>query len=336
MAAVVAALRGAGPWAIYVQTIVGSVMTTALLWHLSPWRPTRTYRPESLRRFLAFGGYGVGSGILGEIEQRVGSMVLGRYSGAFETGLFQRASSLQVMLARLLSGVVTRVAFPTFAALQEDPRRLLSAIREAVFINFAASALVMWIVALLAEPIIRIVFGPPWVPSAPVLQAFCVAGGFYPVFAVFSKALRAMGHARGVFVQHVVRAGGMATAAVLFGRSGFVQMAWAQAAFLVMTLPMGSVGIARRTGYGLKSQLMDLAPVVLAGVAMAFVGTQVARVVAPAGSDFLVILLVGAACSLTFAAALFLFALVLPMPAARMAWTTAQSIVNGVRSSGKI
>jgi len=333
-AAVFAAVVHAGAWAIIVQAITASALTTTLLWVFSPWRPSLVFSMAALRKFAGSGAYTVGTGVLAEVELRIGSIAVGRFSGPVDTGLFQRASSLQLFLSRLLSGVVTRVAFPAFAAVQNEPKRLGNAIREAAFVNFAATAMIMWTVAIIAEPLIRLVFGPAWNPSAPVLRALCLAAGFYPVYAVFAKALKATGQFRVVFIQQAIRAAGMTAAAFAFAASGFVAVAWAQSIFLIASLAIGSTAIARSASYPLRSQLADLSPIAFAGATMGAAGLALVIRMKDA-PDLTRVLAVGATCVITYIATLAVLTAILRMEAARLAWCTLSSFFRGP-SHGKV
>lgn len=268
LASIIAALLGAGPWAIFTQACVASSMTAILLWWFAPWRPSLVFSLLSLRRFGGFGIYVVGAGILGEIEIRASAFILGQVSSPVNTGYYQRGVSLQQQFVRAISGVVTRVAFPAFAVIQDDKQKLLSSVRQAVIVSFALSASLMWSIALVAEPLISFVFGSLWMPMMPVLQAFCVVAGFYPIFAVYSKAIRAVGKAEVVFFQHCVRAAGVTGIAVLVADQGIGFLAWTQAAFLIVLVTLFAHHARKWLGYSLKDQVGDLFPVMLAGGAM--------------------------------------------------------------------
>lgn len=268
VAAVVAALNGAGPWAIILQGMVSSAIYTGCLWFVLPWRPSFSFSVASLRRYSSFGVFTVLTGMFGELENRIGSLLIGRFMGAAETGQYQRAVGLQVLLSRLLSGIVTRVAFPAFSAIQADKPRLLNAVREASFINMALTAPAMWGIALLSEPLTLLIFGPAWASSAPVLTAACFAGGFYSIYAVGSKTLRAIGHARLAFVHQLVRAIGVFLVCALTYHHGLAVLAWAQALFLIACLLMTMVSLSRRLGYPMVAQFGDALPTVVSGAAM--------------------------------------------------------------------
>lgn len=327
IAGVALALNGAGVWAIFGQVAVASAFTTALLWIQSSWRPSLEFSWSSLRQLGGFGATGVGIGILAEVESRIGSLTIGHFAGAADAGQYQRSSSFQLLLARLLSGVVTRVAFPAFSAIQEDRARLAKVLREAAFINFAATALVMWTIALTAEPLVCILFGPQWDPAAPVLQALCFAAGFYPVYAIFAKALRAIGQYRLVFMQQIIRAGGMCAVALTFGVYGFTVLAWAQAVFLVLLLPMGAFAVAQLIGYRIRDQLIDFGPVLLAGLLMAPAAFAIDSLVAD--QNVLVRLIAVASTAIIVNSVTFGLCLrLLPSPAARMAMETVSMVLR--------
>lgn len=272
LVAIALALTGAGPWAVVSQTLAATIVTTIMLWLYSDWRPSFTFSMSSFRKFAGFGFSGVGIALLFEVELRVGSLVIGLFSNPASTGLYQRATSLQLIMVRLMSGVVTRIAFPTFAALRDEKLRLIRALREAAFVNFSVTALAMWCIALLARPLVYFLLGPQWMPSAPVLQALCLSAGFYPVYAIFSKALRAADHPQIVLYQHMARALSMCIVVWIFAASGFATMAWAQAALLIALLPIGCLAVARHIGYRLADQMRDMWPILASGANMWAIG----------------------------------------------------------------
>ncbi|QDX27466.1 lipopolysaccharide biosynthesis protein [Sphingomonas suaedae] len=328
------ALRGAGPWAIVAQAIVASGVTTAMLWLQSSWRPRLTFSWNSLRQLGGFGASSVGIGMLAEVESRIASLTIGHFAGPADAGQYQRAASFQLLLARLMSGVVTRVAFPAFSAVQHDRARLANALREAAFINFAATAAIMWCVALVADPLVRLLFGAQWGPAAPVLQALCLAAGFYPVYAIFSKALRAVGQNWLVFAQHLVRAGGMCAVALAFGGYGFSTLAWAQAGFLILMLPMGALAVARSIGYGVRGQIADFAPIVVAGALM----WPAALAVDPLVDHLNIlmrIIIVASLAMFVYLAAIGLWLRLIPPRAGRMAMETLSMVLRRGRHSGE-
>lgn len=264
------ALSGAGPWALVSQTLVTSLVAAVLLWFFSSWRPSLNFSITAFRKFANFGLSGVAMAWLFEIETRVGTIAIGLHGSPVETGQYHRASSLQLIFARLLSGIVSRIAFPVLAEVQDDRVRFLRALREATFVNFSITAMVMWTLASIAEPLVYILLGEQWLPSAPVLEALCVSAGFVAVTGIFAKSLRAINCIKIVLIQQIIRAVAMCVLVWNLASSGFVSLAFGQAALIIMLAPMGCLSVAQHLGYRLKDQFLDLCPVLGSGLMMWF------------------------------------------------------------------
>lgn len=278
--AITLALNGAGVWALVSLAVARNAVLSLMLWFLSDWRPRLAFSLASLRRYLAFSSFTMGNTFLSEVELRVGAFFLGQEVSASATGYFHRASGLKQELAKAASGSITKVAFPTLSALQEDNSRFVSALRQALFVNFCTTAMIMWTIAAAANPLVHFVFGEPWLPMAPVLQAFCVAAGFHPCFAVLAKALRAIGLAQLVFWQFMVRAVGAILLSALFAHAGIVTLAWFLACFSIALTPIYLTAAALKLSYKMQTQVADLAPVVLAGVSLGFITFSIAELFA--------------------------------------------------------
>lgn len=321
--ATMAAIWGAGPWALVVQTLTASALTTVLFWSLLPWRPSLVFSLTSVRRLTRFGAFSSATGVLAEFENRIASLFLGRSYGPQELGQYQRASSAQLILVRMLSGVITGVAFPAFAAVQKEKARLISAIREATFVNFAVTAPVMWGVALVSEPLVRLAFGNAWGPSAPALAALCVAGSIYPIYAVAFKALRAIGKARLVFFIQLIRSLGMLLVVLMFAHEGFIALAWAQATFVVACLFLNILAVSWCIGFSSIEQTKDVWPIFAAGAVAMCLGLGLREYIHTiALNDFSIVLSLGATTAIAYATVLTALVSVWPTPASTLATRT--------------
>lgn len=266
--AVVLALNGGGPWAIAAQAIATAAVTSSLLWMQSAWRPNCAISSASLHRLISVGAQVMGISVLAEMENRTPAFLLGAASGSTTAGLYQRGSSFQLLLVRLVSGVVTKVSFPAFAELQDDPERLLLALRQANQVNFTVTAFAMWTVALCANEIVNLFFGAQWTATIPVLQALCLAAGFYPIYAVGTKALRAIGKTKLVFWQQMMRLTGISLAVVFSFDFGFVVTANAVALVSVLMVGITVTAMQRHLRYKYRLLLTDSLPGLVAGIGM--------------------------------------------------------------------
>ena len=96
--------------------------------------------------------------------------------GPIALGYYVIAYRIFVVATEVLVTTINRVALTTFSRFQRDPQALNSAFTSATSITAYITLPCFAALAVLAHPLITIVFGAKWAPSVPVLQALTVAG----------------------------------------------------------------------------------------------------------------------------------------------------------------
>jgi teichuronic acid exporter len=266
--AVLLAMQSAGVWALATQTVTASVINVVTLWILCPWRPQLVFRPMLLKKSFRFGKYLFLSSLLDVMYGRLYALFVGKLFGAAELGQYNRANATQGMPMGLLSGIVMRVAYPTFAALQHDKRQLRAALRRALTGAMAINVPVMVGLIAVADTLVPVLFGQAWLPSIPVLRVLCLSGLLWPPYVINLQALIAQGESRLFFrLEMIKKAVGIIVflAAVPFG---IVALAWSATAAVLIWFVMHAYYSRRMLGYGVLEQVTDCSPWLVAGVLM--------------------------------------------------------------------
>jgi O-antigen/teichoic acid export membrane protein len=258
-----------GVWALAGQTLASTVVGTALLWHFSTWRPAFAFSRDSLRRLFGFSGWVFGSAMLDTLYQRGYTLLIGKFYGTHDLGIYNRADNTQQLPANILTGVLSRVAFPLFSSVNHDKERLRSGVRMSVRAMMLVMVPSMMGLAVLAEPFIRVVFGEAWVPAAPIFQVLCVAGMLYPLHVINLTVLQAQGHANLLFRLEVAKKS-IGTVLLIIGSFfGVMGIAWSRVIQSVIALMINSHYTNKFLGYGMREQIKDCLPSFLLSAAMA-------------------------------------------------------------------
>jgi O-antigen/teichoic acid export membrane protein len=189
--------------------------------------------------------------------------------GAADLGQYNRANATQAMPMGVLTGIVTRVAYPAFSALQNDKPLLKAALRKALLGAMVLNIPAMLGLLAVAEPLVLTLFGDAWRPSIPILRILCLAGLVWPLYAINGQALTAQGHSRLFFRLEVVKKslGTIVVLAVVpFGIEAF---AWGNLAVVIMWFAIHAHYTRRMLGYGGLAQIYDCLPWLVAGISMA-------------------------------------------------------------------
>lgn len=285
-----------GVWALAGQALVSNLVGTVLLWHYSNWRPLFAFSRDSFKRLFGFSGWMFGSAMLDTLYQQGYSLLIGKFYGTRDLGLYNRADSTQQFPASILTGMLARVALPLFSSVNKEKERLRSGVRMSVRSMMLIMVPSMMGLAVLAETLISVVFGERWLPAAPILQVLCAVGMLYPLQVINLNALQAQGHANLFFRLEVVKKSSGILLLIIGSFFGLMGIAWSRVIQSIIALMINGHYTRKFLGYSMREQIMDCLPsfvlsvVMAASVAMAETQIQFGGIV-----DLILLILLGAA-----------------------------------------
>jgi teichuronic acid exporter len=263
--AIFLALEGFGPWSLAVQIVAANTLSTLLLWHWHAWRPLWTFSFDSLRSYFRFGGYLLIVALADLLHTHLYSLLIGKFYQVREVGFYDRAQKTQALPVNFIMLVINRVAFSAFSSLAKDRERLSRTFRAAqrlvLFVNTPLSILMI----VLAEPIILVLFGEAWLPSAPLLRVLGIAALLWPMHILNTNVLKAQGRSDLFFNIMLVKKSVAIGLTVWGSFYGIIAIAWAQVAASVFALAVNAYYSKVFLNYGVFRQLQDLLPSLTAG-----------------------------------------------------------------------
>ena len=266
--AVMMALHGYGVWALASQTLIATGTTCGLLWILNPWRPSKTFSGASARRLFRFGGYLMISALLDICYSRLYTLLIGRFYGVRELGLYERADSTVQLPAGVLTGIFSRVAFPLFSAASHDRKKLRHGVQLSVRVMMLVNVPTMLGLAAVAEPLVLTLFGVQWLSAVPVLQVLCLGGVFWPLHVINLNALMAQGHSHLFFRLELAKK--LLGLVLLIGGTlyGVMGVAWSQVVFGILAFFINAYYTKQHLKYGVTAQMKDFVLILTVGLLM--------------------------------------------------------------------
>lgn len=238
-------LLGQGPvslaWANLATTVVGVVCLQALARPRLPRLPTR----HGLRAVLSFGGQLSLVSVMESLRAGVLDLVAGRVSGMAVTGHLSRSQGLVAMFEQLVLSAVNQVALPYFAREQREGRSLGAPLVTMLALITGLGWSFFGGLALLAHPIVRLLYGPQWDTAVELARWLSAAAALALPGLVCQSPLVAMGAMGPVVRANAVALGLTAVAAValwwldilVVARLTVLAAALSTAYWLALTLP---------------------------------------------------------------------------------------------------
>lgn len=172
---VVLALRGHRHMSIAWAQLAAAVCS-ALLYSLVARQHLRlSFGFSSWRRVLHHGVQMMAVSGVTAASRRLSELLLGRLLGLAALGWYTRASSLNELVWNNLHLAAGRVVFVDFAQLHREGHSLRERYLRVTDLATALLWPVFAALAVLAGPLIRVVYGEPWVPAALPLALLAVA-----------------------------------------------------------------------------------------------------------------------------------------------------------------
>jgi PST family polysaccharide transporter len=170
----VAALFGAGYWALIVGPLVLEAATCVLFWILCPWRPNRPGSLAGSGRLLHVGSHMLGVNILSYVSANLDRVIVGRSLGSISLGVFTRAGVLVMLPTQQLIAPISMVMLPLFSRLRDHPDRYRRVILSSVRMMVALTAPAVAILIACREWIVALLLGAKWMAVASVVPPLAV------------------------------------------------------------------------------------------------------------------------------------------------------------------
>ncbi len=152
-------------WGAFAQQAARLAVSQWRAGGMLPW----PLRIRAAQPILAIGGANTVQVMCSSLSARAPELVIGRMIDNAAVGLFARASGLALQLRLLISGAVTGVFYPAFRRVRDNGEPLGPPYLRVMAAYTGVTWPAMAGIAVLAEPLIRLLYGERWLAAAPLL-----------------------------------------------------------------------------------------------------------------------------------------------------------------------
>lgn len=225
LAAVVAALYGAGYWALVVNISVMFFGIVVGAWVACRWRPSLPARGSGVRSMLRYGGNLTGFNITSFFARNLDNALIGKFWGPAQLGLYAKAYQLLLLPMQHINAPFAAVAVPALSRLVDSPERY----RNAYFnilgkIAMITMPLVVFMVGT-SDWLVLFLLGPQWDQTGHIFMILGIAAFIQPVTKTCWWLFSTQGRTRDLFHWGLI-GGALAIISIIIG------------------LPWGAVGVA--------------------------------------------------------------------------------------------
>jgi len=199
------ALNGAGYWSLVAIQVVTPMVNAIGVWVASGWVPRLPVRGAGTRQMLKFGMHVSGFSFANYFAQNMDKVLLGRYCGNVDLGLYTKAYQLMMLPMANIKVPLTQVALPALSNLQKDKLAFRAYYLELLrFVAFISMPLAVFMFVC-ADNIIGVLLGGQWGKAIVIFQVLALFSFIQPVMSTTGIVLVSLGQTKRYLQLGVIR-----------------------------------------------------------------------------------------------------------------------------------
>ena len=182
-----------GIWSLVMQQLLLHLIMTVTLWYTVKWRPQLSFSVERLGRLFSFGWKLLLSSLIDTIYSNIKNLIIGKQFSTSTLGFYNRGEQFPSVIVNNINGSILAVIFPALSSQQDNVKRMKEMMRRAIVTSSFIVFPMMIGLAVIAEPLVKVLLTEKWLPAVPFLQIFCAIYALWPIHTANLQAINALG-----------------------------------------------------------------------------------------------------------------------------------------------
>ena len=190
---IIMAYLGFGVWALVIQTISNQLLITVILWFTVHWRPRFIFDFKRVKILFSYGWKLLVSSLIDALYNEANSLIIGKLYNPSVLGFYTRGKQFPSLIVTNINGSIQSVMLPALASQQDNRQKVKDMVRRSIVTSSFFVFPLMFGLAAVAEPLVKLLLTEKWLPAVPFLQIFCLSYALWPIHIANLQAINALG-----------------------------------------------------------------------------------------------------------------------------------------------
>lgn len=132
-------------------------------------------------------------GLLDTIYNELYGLTIGKIYNTEQLAYYNKANQFPNLITTNVNGSISSVMLPALSNEQENKENVKKMMRRAIKVSSFILFPMMFGLAAVAKPLIKIILTDAWLPVVPLLQLLCFSYALWPIHTINLQAISAMG-----------------------------------------------------------------------------------------------------------------------------------------------
>lgn len=254
------AYKGYGVWALVIQILLNSILSSTLYWFYSKWRPLKSFSISSFKELFSFGSKLMLSNIIGTIYNEFISLLIGKKFNSATLGIYTRAQQFSRLPSGTFMEITQRVTFPILAGIQNDDEKLTKVYRKYIRSSSLVIFILMAMLMAMSKPVILLLLTEKWIECVPLLQIICLSSMTYHISAINLNLLQVKGRSDLFLNLEIIKRVISVSMMIIAVQWGVVAVCWALVIYGQFAIMINAYYTGKILGVGYWLQMKDYLP----------------------------------------------------------------------------
>lgn len=162
-----------GVWALVAQQMINISINTIVLFAIINWRPQLQFSIKRVKTLFSFGWKLLVAGLLNTLSNQIRYLVIGKIYLPSDLAYYDRGFKLPSIIMTNVNTSISAVMYPVVSNEQDDSVRLKMLTRKSIRLSSYLIFPILMGIAVMAEPIIKLLLTEKWLPCVPYLRIGC-------------------------------------------------------------------------------------------------------------------------------------------------------------------
>ncbi|GGW40903.1 lipopolysaccharide biosynthesis protein [Arenibacter certesii] len=277
--AVYFAYTGFGVWALVIQIMARSTFTAVLTWFLIKWRPLFVFSKLSIKELFSYGSKLLASSLLNTTVNNFYALFIAKLISTKDLGFYTRGTQFSDMVFGILSAVLDSVLLPGLSTIQDQRELLIKYTRTIIKSTALFTIPIFLFLAILAEPLIKVLLTEKWLPAVPIMQIFCVARLVTVISGININLLYVIGRTDLALRQNYFKIVIRVVAFIIALKYGIYYIALAELISTFIHFFINSYYPGKIMNYGALNQIKDISKIIFISILIVLISFVLMQVI---------------------------------------------------------
>lgn len=210
-------------------------------------------------------------GLLDTIYNELYGLTIGKVYSTEQLAYYNKANQFPNLIATNVNGSISSVILPALSNEQESKMKVKNMMRRSIKVSSFILFPMMFGLAAVAEPVIKIILTDAWLPAVPLLQLLCFSYALWPIHTINLQAISAMGRSDIFLKLEIIKKAIGIIALLISIPFGISIMVFMKIITSIISTFINSYPNKKLLNYSIKEQLKDISSALIISIIMLIV-----------------------------------------------------------------